>query len=581
LEAILEAKKQKERIQAEQMQRSEIDPNPQIPVSRVWNGPSVTSTAGHKRKSMDGKAANPAANGSIPRKATKGLGHRRSHTIGGTVAATPIRRVSKPTASPSPPHLNSSALLGRSILLNRSTASELHGSFNSRRADATRTDYFRLKALGIDPDTPIFPDTKFSLERKRRRQDESANLTPRKRASTMSAPAKPKASGTEVESGIADGLAPRNVSAPEKSVSTPSAKKQKKAPVTSDDDDKFLRQIREVRAALTEDTEWFKNQGAEIEKEIVQQEEFRRSASQQSSAYSPPANSNSTGGLRRVNGYDYSPAINSSASQHSLSRTEQRIRATGAHGLATRPVSNYLPVAMSRSSRDALTGTQDTGTGSSNRYDQGRSKKRKGKRKLAERDTKYIYESDESDEQDVVDQELSGPVRARKRGISHHHRVSDMNGRFQPGEEDAEYEEQTSGMQARGAAASSNYGSLVADDELYDDEEEADDAEEGDGGYEYRPQNGTAEYEEEYEAEDDQDDEDGIDPESSEVGPTLHTVAHDHQATSNPKANPFHMRLRSATPEAHPSPGAMGGTQMSRATSGTGVSAEDALVLSD
>jgi hypothetical protein len=585
LEAILEAQKQKVRIQAEQLRRSQEDVNPQVLVPRIWHGPQKSSLAGHKRKSLDGDELSPTMNGNSPRKVAKGHGHRRSQTVSSLSNMSKPSSFGKVTAYSSPSRLSSSTFLGRSILLDRDVGSVAKRPMRGRKTDSTHTDYFRLKALGVDPDTPFIPETKSSLERKRRRQEELSHPAPRKRASNLSSMKAQSLGQGEASSSISP-QASRNITTPETSFSTSQQIQSEARSRLLDDDDEFLRQIREVREAMSEDTQWFRTQAAEIEKEVEKQEELRRSASQRSSTSDTSISaSDSNTGLSRVNGYEYSPVIPRSGS---LSRTEQRIRATGAHGLATRNVSDYLPVAMSKSTRAAMIDDEE----------RSRSKKRKGRAKQGEKDSKYIHQSDEKEEEDIMDMEEGSTTCTWRGQLNHKRRHPSANHPSQAHDERRIDSESGNGELAPYQSNASHPKSLALEDVLYDDEEGEEEGEEGEGeGEENEQELEGVEQEEEYiyesyngidegnEGEDEAEyDEDVVDEDRSQTSSNTSANLAGGQGQLSGKANPFHMKLRSATPEAHPSPGhenALGGTQMSRATSGTGVSVDDALVLSD
>ncbi len=598
LEAILQAQKQKEEVQANQRRRSQARIEC---VSQTRNGQPNPSLAGLKRKSLHGDDLSPVTNNNNPRKVAKSQTARRPKVMEGGSAISRASPFSKPGASPSPPRLGSASLLGRSPLIDRDVRTSVRRSTAGRKIDYTRTDYFRLKALGVDPDTPIFPDTKSSLERRRRRQEGFSHVTPRKRASTMSS--------VKVRTSDWDGATPSiNLQAPinitPTKTSIPVSRENSSVAIGRliDDDEDFLRQIREVRAAMSEDTEWFRTQAAQIQSE-VEQEELKRSASQKSSMHSnDTAMAGLNGGLSRVNGYGYAPSIPQSGSQLSLSRTEQRIRATGAHGLATKPVSEYLAVAMSKSTRAALL----------NGKVPGRATKRKGKVKHSEKDSKYVYESDEDIEEDGLEIEdaLTGK-RIRQNSQKRHARASSNT--FEASEGRSIIEDVNGDGAAAVAYAEFNqHKALEFDEDLYDEEsgekvveeeEFSEDREvvvvegvvEEEEEYVYPTNNGTGEgdegedeAEDEAEEYDEDDDDDGsfVDENLLEAGGsnTWSNLRGGQGEQRSAKANPFHMRLRSATPESHTSPDQVftpGGTHMSRATSGTGVSADDALVLSD
>ena len=187
--------------------------------------------------------------------------------------------------------------------------------------------------MGIDPDTSIIPDTKETLAIRRQRdaeeRQESINRANRRARNTASAQKSPAP------------MPPPSLP----QVQTPNTQSTvSKTPTPAPPEDDFLKQIREAREAMAEQTEWFKQQSVTLEQEVEQEEEFRKSQSNRD-AGSP----HSSSGLARVNGYEYLPAETNI--DVNLSRTEQRIRRTGAHGLATKPLrsrSDYVAVAMSK-----------------------------------------------------------------------------------------------------------------------------------------------------------------------------------------------------------------------------------------
>jgi hypothetical protein len=631
LEAILEAQKEKERIQAEQLRRSRESSNLQAPVTGSRQVQQTNTQAGHKRKCLHENELSPTPDISTPRKIAKGAGHRRSQTVNGMVLMPPANSSTQTTRSPSSTRLSASAFSGRSMFLDRIASINLQRSTSGYKKDMTHTDYFRLKALGVDPETPIFPDTKSSLERKRRRQEELSSLTPRKRASTFST-VRARISGQDEFTSAVSTRNEENSTACEASIPSfhrSQSEGAKKSDLGGDDDDDFLRQIREVRAALSEDTEWFRMQAAQLEKE-VEQEKLRRSTSQRSSTDSlGAAPLHVSNGLSRVNGYEYSPSMLRSGARLSLSRTEQRIRATGAHGLATKPVSDYLPVAMSKSTRAALMRDKVPS----------RLNNRKRKPKHGMKDSTYIYESDEDDEYEEYDVHVreqiadaeEGSVERMRKQRQYHKPAIVSNHAPQAHREEVESDDvqQDGAITARHAAARQNE-QLGVDEDLYDEEDEEevegeeDEAVEGvkegeaeeteaaeEDGQEAIEEQAEEVYEstevaeEQFEDEEDaDDDEDEADDEADDsVLYERDSEAESATSTSRQmdddggdgdgdgdgsvparKANPFHMRLRSSTPESRlraDQASTPGGTQMSRATSGTGVSVDDALVLSD
>ncbi|OAP61197.1 hypothetical protein AYL99_03398 [Fonsecaea erecta] len=321
LEEILRATMETKRLQRE-VQQAVIAGDPP---TATQNKVEVCSVAGRKRKSFSG--ANSAAN-STPSIS----GHKRSKTM--SVSSDP----SGSTMSQRPPIPSFRASISRppqyvSIFSRTSTLGQ---SASAQKLDTTRTDYFRLKAMGVDPETPIIPDTQRTLAVRRQKEAEE------RQASLRRANRRLRTSLSSDQSSPAPTLPPV-VAASRTPDAKPIPQQISTAPPVEDD---FLKQIREAREAMVEQIEWFKQQSVSIEKEIEQDEEYRRS--QSSRDHGSPS---SATGLVRVNGYEYLPGANKPGS--SLSRTERRIRETGAHGLATKPLrtsSQYVPVAMSKKS---------------------------------------------------------------------------------------------------------------------------------------------------------------------------------------------------------------------------------------
>ena len=574
--AILEVQRQGKRIPTEQLQGNQGDQCPQLPICGTWRGSQQNTLAGHKRKSLQGDEIRPATNGTRPRKVAKGHDHRRSKTMGCVSAMAETNSYIKAAAYSSASGLDSSVSPGLSGLLKPHNKPILHHSIGSRKMDSTHTDYFRLKALGVDPETPLIPDTKVSLERKGRSQEDPSRLKPR--VSTQTYGRAHKLGRNEGYSARSSQV-PRNNTACEVAFDS-SQQPQSDAPVSSpDDNDDFIRQIREVRAAMSEDTEWFKKQAALLQRDEEQQEEMQRSASQQSSPTSADiARSASNGYLVRVNGYNYAPIVPQSGSRVSLSRTEQRIRATGGHGLATKLVNDYLPIAMPKSTRAA-----------SNREKlPGLSEKRRVRTKQLDKGGRYINESDESDEENCVDMEEGslayggkgrrsrGHVSASSTYLSQVHQEERRDD--DEGEDGAESLKHPDANQQQFPALSRT------DDDQYAKGEDSDMVAQHEnyfhGSYDEIDDADEDEDEAEYDAADDR----VANGDVSEAVSTASTNLWGGQGLPKRKANSFHMGVRSATPESHSSPSrgyTPGGAQMSRATSGTGVSVDDALVLSD
>jgi hypothetical protein len=572
LEAILQAKKEKERIQAEMLARSTNESNQSSPTKesgKVAGQSTIPRTTGQKRKGIHVDDAETPKNREKPRKIAKG--HSRSRTMGSvdelfysSKSATRQTSTSKTT-----PQSRPSIYSGRSVFNLSGASQDLRQSLSGRK-DTTRTDYFRLKALGINPDTPMVPDTKASLERKRNREEENTITASRTRARTLSttttttppvprfSPQGARAIGT---SRLHQSRTPPNA-APHKATTPPAA--------MVDGDDDLLRQARKVRETMSEDAEWYKTYAVNIEKEIEEQEELRRSLSQASTTSSPHP---SASGLAIANGYEYLPGPEIPG--RSLSRTEQRIRRTGARGLATKPIGgsgDYLAVAMSRESAAKLNVEKQPQNLAEVLHPV--EKTRKGKK---EKDGRYVlqHSDEESEELDDVTEldrvhrqrQPCANGRARATEAKHHPHQRDEElvedgDDAEEGDDDDDDDVQESLEQPQYTGYDQSEGGDTED--LYedgDDEEELYDEDE-DG------EEGNADEEEEEEEEE----------EADGVGSLPYRQDQKVQGQS------LGYWLRSSvTPERGLAPNGGGAQMMSRASSGigtgTGASVDDALVL--
>ncbi|OQV10340.1 hypothetical protein CLAIMM_14357 [Cladophialophora immunda] len=321
LEEILRATKETKRLQREVQQAVGAGKS----MTALQNGAQVGNVAGRKRKSFSG--ANPTAHGT-----PSVSGHKRSKTM--SVSSDPS--ASTTSQRPPVPAFRTSTTRPHQHVSIFSRTSTLSPSALAQKLDTTRTDYFRLKAMGVDPETPIIPDTQQTLAIRRQREAEE------RQASLKRANRRLRSSLSSAQSSPAP-TQPPAVTDTRTSDAKPLPHQMAPLPPVEDD---FLMQIRQAREAMVEEIEWFKQQSVSLEKEIEQEEEFQRS--QSSRDHGSPS---SASGMLRVNGYEYLPGANKPGS--SLSRTERRIRETGAHGLATKPLrtsSQYVPVAMSKKS---------------------------------------------------------------------------------------------------------------------------------------------------------------------------------------------------------------------------------------
>jgi hypothetical protein len=454
------------------------------------------------------------------------------------------------------PQSRSSIYSGRSVLNPSGASEDLRRSLSGWK-DTTRTDYFRLKALGIDPDTPVVPDTKTSLERKRNREEENAIATSRTRARTLSATARPPVPRFSPQgvraietSGLHQSRTPPNA-APYKATTPPAAM------VDSDDD--LLRQARKVRETMSEGAEWYKTYAVNIEKEIEEHDELRRSLSQASTTSSPHP---SASGLAMVNGYEYLPGPEIPG--RSLSRTEQRIRRTGARGLATKPIGgsgDYLAVAMSRESAAKL--NVEKQSRSLTEVLRSTEKTKMGKRKMGEKDGRYIPQhSDEDSEELDDDAELDRVHRQRQPCTNGRGRATEAKHLLsQPDEEVAEDDDDV--QESLEQPQDTGYDQFEGGDteDLYEDDDDD---------------------EELYDEDEDGEERDADDEEEEEEADGVGSLP--YRQDQKVHGQPLGYWLRSSvTPERGLTPNGGGAQMMSRASSGmgtgTGASVDDALVL--
>lgn len=216
--------------------------------------------------------------------------------------------------------------------------------------DKTVDDYFRLKALGIDPDTPLIPLTEKQLEAKKKREAEEKKRTIERikrrhyhggrfrRQRSPSPPLFPETSPPVSPPPVPAEPVPATTANP---------------PTWNEDDDDLLKQARAQRKELEEGSNWLNDPSLELEQGI--EEEVERRVKEELSAHSSRSPvAMSPNGLARVNGYEYLPAPTKPGIP--LSRSEQRIRATGAHGLAFKPLrphADYVPIGVAMSKRSA------------------------------------------------------------------------------------------------------------------------------------------------------------------------------------------------------------------------------------
>ena len=173
--------------------------------------------------------------------------HKRSQTIGDSIMSAPPHPM---TRTPYKSRMDASKVKDGS-LLSDILIRQARRLAPNMRSDTTRTDYFQLKALGIDPDTPVVPSTK------KRTRDE------------MEIDGAESSIGTALSS-------PRPSHSPLLSVSQPATQAQPssaKASTSADSDEELFAQIRSVREALAESEQWCRSERQSLEKSMTPQPE--------------------------------------------------------------------------------------------------------------------------------------------------------------------------------------------------------------------------------------------------------------------------------------------------------------------
>ena len=212
--------------------------------------------------------------------------HKRSSTVDEPVMSAPPHRLARRRQVPLPnfnhSSISSDSLLGRTISMQARTLAP------NVRSDATHTDYFRLKALGINPDTPIVPQT-----RKKASTQTRDNL----RNTDDSQASKSKAAAETVS---VNGAATRI---------TPKSPKRK----LDDPDEEFFASIKKVRDTLADSTSWFQNERHSLERSQTSQ-----TVPQFGNSPPSPRETPAERRLREIRERGYTP-----------SRSEIRLRAMG------------------------------------------------------------------------------------------------------------------------------------------------------------------------------------------------------------------------------------------------------------
>ena len=189
--------------------------------------------------------------------------HRRSQTVGVSLPSFPT---SKAMVAPSQ---NLRASLGASRRSLFGTSSIMSEGVVKRarhllgKTDTTQTDYFRLKAMGIDPNTPAIPETRKRSRASTESLHEPPSVEPQNKARKLSPPSlsslSPQTRSLLSRSQSASSNPPPNSAANASTPSNPTPTK-----LTSEEEELFA-QARRLREALAEDEAWFRRERKTME----------------------------------------------------------------------------------------------------------------------------------------------------------------------------------------------------------------------------------------------------------------------------------------------------------------------------
>ena len=487
--------------------------------------------AGTKRKGLGDQAREEED----ARSSRTHMHHKRSKTMGSSIMAPPPRPSHNSPLSLTPSKRSIFTPTTFTTSLGRSkSAREMRASQAQSRPkiDNTKTDFFRLVAHGMDPNTPFVPLTASQVKLKAQKEQEQRQVTldkvyNRRRLSPNRSPSTSEQPSPPLEARVA---APSPSPAPSSASS-----------FTEEQED-LLREAREAREAMAKDTHWFEEHAAAMKQETEQEEQLKSSTSSQQSVRV------AVNGLSMADVYECNSSVK--APRTSMSRVEQRIRARGlAYIPLGGPKSNYRPVAMSR--RSALRYSQNSKDVEGIEAN-GTAKKR---RKRGHMDTSHQPTPDDAEDDQEDESELEPPRKTK--AIKHKSPAPPAK-------------------VPSGPISSSNpYDSLLQG--LGDDEDDEDDeGKEGyleddqDSGYPQLPYQNSTDADTEELDEDSLFDEDSAQEDNDEVD-------HDEEASMNDIGHHDYLRLQSQPYEDAPTPG----TEKSGVSSGIGATQDDAIELSD
>ena len=219
---------------------------------RQTNGTPTSIDKARKRRSLPYASTEESDHGDLEKKQTagrnvdgvdkqvesRGAQHQRSLTGSSPLRSAQLGRFAKPEVKLGASRsrmLSSQAYFDEALIRKARRLA-------SGRSDTTQTDYFRLKAMGIDPDTPAVPRTL-----KRPRVSDTASDNPRK--IPRSTPPDVAINGSSSDQMTAN-------------TSIPSAPPQTTVHGTTNrtDDEELFARAREVREAMAQSTTWLREQ---------------------------------------------------------------------------------------------------------------------------------------------------------------------------------------------------------------------------------------------------------------------------------------------------------------------------------
>ena len=224
--------------------------------------------------------------------------HRRSQTLGNSSSASPIR--------PSPNHRTRVDIskTPEGSMLYETLMKQARKGIPNAKSDTTRTDYFRLKALGIDPDTPVVPATK-------KRNWDSAQMN--------------GASSSSKSSPLPHSLSVLASKSSPVGSQTEKPHKASNPALAEDEDEALFTQLRSIREALAESQQWMQSERQSLERSMTPHSKSQSQSYQPQPLTSTPnsrlPDSNETPAQRRLREVR--------ERGHTPSRTETRLRAMG------------------------------------------------------------------------------------------------------------------------------------------------------------------------------------------------------------------------------------------------------------